>query len=105
MISDVVAVQAFRAGLKIRRRVHIADSQFVQICDDLPRVRKRETPIELQPVSARGNAWMLLFHSRKKTSNAQRLTSNTEMRNQSSASGVAARYFLHPLRHFNAEKI
>jgi hypothetical protein len=42
----------------------------------------------LQPVSARRNAWMLLFHSRKKTSNAQRLTSNGEMKE--SADGFGA---------------
>jgi hypothetical protein len=60
----------------------------VQICDDLARVPKRETPIELQSVSARRNAWMLLFHSRKKTSNAQRLTSNAEMKESAGTFGV-----------------
>ena len=47
VISDVVAVQALRAGLKIGRRVYIAHSQRVQIRDDLARLRKREPPIEL----------------------------------------------------------
>ena len=47
MISDVIAVQALGAGLKIGRRVNIAHSQRVQIRDDLARLRKREPPIEL----------------------------------------------------------
>jgi hypothetical protein len=47
MISDVVTVQALRAGLKIGRRVYIAYTQLVQIRDDLARLRKRKPPIEL----------------------------------------------------------
>jgi hypothetical protein len=101
MIGDVVAVQALWAGLKIGRRINITHAERVQIRDDLPRLRKREPPIELQPVGAGGNAGMLLFHSRKKTSNAQRLTSNTEIENPISAFGV----FLHPFRHFDPEQI
>jgi hypothetical protein len=38
----------------------------------------------LQPVGAGGDAWMLLCHSKTKTSDAQRPTSNAEMRNQPS---------------------
>ena len=52
---------------------------------------------------------MFLFHSRKKTSNAQRPTSNTEI--QKSAFGVLcsivgrSAYSLHPLWDLDAEKI
>src|SRR5262245_58602914 len=101
MISNVVPVQTLRAGLKIRRGVYIAYSQRVQICDDLERVDKREPPIELQPVRAGGDAWMLFFHSTKKTSNVQR-------RNAESAVGIRRSTldtFLHAFGNFNAEKI
>ena len=60
VIGDVVAVQAFRARLKIRRRVTIADPERVEIRHDFPRLRKGELPIELQPVGRGGNA--RVFH-------------------------------------------
>src|SRR5262245_36830539 len=78
MISDVVTVQTLGAGLEIGRCIHVAHPELLEVSDDFSRVRKCETPIELQPVRARRNAWMLLFHSRKKTSDAQRLTSNAQ---------------------------
>ncbi len=56
VIGDVVTVQAFRARLKIGRRVAIADSERMQIRHDLARLRKGELPVELQPVGRGGNA-------------------------------------------------
>src|SRR5881392_2263956 len=56
MISDVVAMQALGARLKIGRRIHVANSERVQICDDLARLPKREPPIKLQPICAGRNA-------------------------------------------------
>src|SRR4029453_16752119 len=64
MISDVVAVQALGASLKIGRRINIAHAQLVQIRQDLARLRKREPPIKLQSVSAGWDAWMFRGHSR-----------------------------------------
>ena len=63
VIGDVVAVQAVRARLKIRRCIHVTDSQRVEIWDDLACLRKSEPPIELQSVSAGWNAWMDCGHS------------------------------------------
>jgi hypothetical protein len=51
---------------------------------------------------------MVLFHNRKKTSNARRLTSNAEIQNLPSVFGFRRCDFdvsLHPLRDFDAEKI
>ncbi len=62
MIGDVVAMQALGAGLKIRRGIYIAYSERVQIRDSFTRLRKREPPIELQPVGARGNARVFARH-------------------------------------------
>src|SRR4029077_16819665 len=58
VVGDVVAVQAVRVRLKIRRCIHVTDSQRVEIGDDLACLRKSEPPIELQSVSAGWNAWM-----------------------------------------------
>ena len=72
VIGDVVAVQAFGARLKIRRRITIADPERVQIRHDLARLRKGELPVELQPVGRAGNARMyLLSGSKRPTSNEQ----------------------------------
>src|SRR5450759_3755246 len=107
MIRDIVAMQAIWASLKIRRCIGISNSQRVQVGHDLAGVRKSEPAIELQPVGASGNARVLLFHSRKQTSNAQRLTSNTEIQSLISRFSVRCWAFgvvLHPLRHFDSEK-
>src|SRR5262245_7805518 len=64
MVSDIVAVETLRACLKVRRRIDVAHSERVQIRHDLARLRKREPPIELQPVSRGGDAWMSCGHSR-----------------------------------------
>src|SRR5262245_25885644 len=83
VISDVVAVQALGAGLKIRRRIYIAYSERVQIRDSFARLRKREPPIELQPVGAGGNARMPCFHGGE--ANVQRPTPNVQRRMKESA--------------------
>src|SRR5215472_6763173 len=108
MIGDVVPMQAVRTRLKIWRRINIAHSQRIEIRHDRARLGKREPAIELQPIGASGDAWVLLFHSKKQTSNAQRRTSNTEIQSLTSTLGVRRWAFgvlLHPLRHFDAEKI
>jgi hypothetical protein len=63
VIGNVVTVQAVRARLEIRRRVAIADAERVEIRHDLPRLGKRELPVELQPVSRSGDARMLRSHA------------------------------------------
>ncbi len=60
VIGDVVAVQAVRARLKIRRRINIAHAQRMQIRHDLARLGKCEPAIELQSVGAGWDAEMLL---------------------------------------------
>ena len=60
MIGDVVSVQAFRARLKIWRRINISHSQRIEIRHDLVRLGKREPAIELKPIGAGGDTWMLL---------------------------------------------
>src|SRR5467141_1582658 len=87
MIGDVVAMQAIRARLKIRRCVDITNSQRVQVGHDLTCVRKSEPAIELQPVGASWNARIFPFHG-KQTSNAQRPTSNAEIQSLSSRLGA-----------------
>ena len=56
VIGDVVTVQALRARLEIGRRIAIADAKRVKIRNNLPRLRKGELPVELQPVGGSGNA-------------------------------------------------
>jgi hypothetical protein len=73
-------MQAIRAGLKIRRRVNVTDTELAQIRHDLARLREREPPVELQPVSASRNAWVLGLHSFSmiREENVQRSTSNVQ---------------------------
>src|SRR6185437_14488338 len=52
MVGDVVAVQTVRVRLKIRRCINVADSQRVEVRDNLPCLRKSEPAIELQSVGA-----------------------------------------------------
>src|SRR6185437_13446153 len=52
MVGDVVAVQTVRVRLKIRRCIHVADSQRVEVRDNFPCLRKSEPAIELQSVGA-----------------------------------------------------
>jgi hypothetical protein len=64
VVSDIIAVEAVRACLKVRRRINVAHSELAQIRDDLARLRKREPPIELQPVGGRGDSRVMLsFHA------------------------------------------
>ena len=63
MIGDIVAVQAFPAHLKVRRRINIAHSQINQIRHDLTRLRKREPAIKLQSVRAGRNPRVIARHS------------------------------------------
>ena len=59
MIRDVVAMQALRPGLEIRRRITIANPERVEIRHNLARLIKGKFPVELQPVSRRRNARIL----------------------------------------------
>ena len=59
VIGDVVAVQAFRARLEIRRGISIADPSACKIRHDFPRLGKSEVPIELQPVGRGRDARVL----------------------------------------------
>ena len=52
MVGDVVAVQAVRARLKIRRCIHVTDSQRIEVWDNLACLRKGKPAIELQPIGA-----------------------------------------------------
>src|SRR5215469_5629832 len=58
MIGNVIAVQAFRARLKIRRSVDVGYAERVQIRDDGACLVESEPAIELQPVCADWNAWL-----------------------------------------------
>src|SRR5436190_15399036 len=55
MVGDVVTVQAIGARLKIRRCIHVAYSQRMQVRNDLACLRKSEPTIELQSVGAGWN--------------------------------------------------
>jgi len=46
-VTDVVAMEAFRAGLKQRRGVAIRNAKFVQVIDDFQRLLKTKVSIEL----------------------------------------------------------
>src|SRR6266567_23533 len=61
MIGNVVTMQALCARLEIRRCISVAHTERVQIRHDLARLRKSEPAIELQPVGASRNAWMVLL--------------------------------------------
>src|SRR5262249_12605737 len=63
VIGDVVAVQTIGARLKIRRSVHVAYSQRIEVWDNLAGLRKREPAVELQSVGAGWNARMVCGHS------------------------------------------
>ena len=67
VIGNVVAVQTVRAGLKIGRRINVAHAERAQIRNDLARLREGEPAVELQPVGAGWNSWMLRFHNVQKT--------------------------------------
>src|SRR4029077_13849134 len=62
VIGNVVTVQTSLARLKIGRSVGITYPELVQIRHYLARLRKRKLPVELQPVSATGNARMFFCH-------------------------------------------
>ena len=66
VIGNVVAVQTVRAGLKIGRRINVAHAERAQIRNDLARLREGEPAVELQPVGAGRNSWMLRFHHKRK---------------------------------------
>jgi hypothetical protein len=74
VIGNVVTVQALRARLEIGRRITIADPERIEIRHDLPGLLKGELPIELQPVSRRWNAGMLLVHGKRRTGNLNRIS-------------------------------
>ncbi len=61
MIANFVAVQTLRPRLKIRRGIGVAHTERVQVRDDFACLRESKLPVKLQPVSATGDARMLLL--------------------------------------------
>ena len=78
MVGDVVAVQAFRACLEIRRRISISHAQRMQIWHDLTRLSKGEPAIELQSVGRTGNSRCFILSSQSKISIAARSCAGTQ---------------------------
>src|SRR5438477_12688944 len=52
--------------MKIGQCVNDADAERAQIWNDLSRLREGEPPVELQPIGASRNSWMLRFHHKRK---------------------------------------
>src|ERR1700719_3133725 len=80
MIGNVVTVHAFRTCLEKRRCVNVANSQRVEVGHNFSRLREGEPSVELQPIGANRNPWMLHFHGI--TANVERRTLNVQRRLQ-----------------------
>ena len=62
VIGNVVAVQAFRARLKVGRRVTIRHSKLMQVRNDRAGVLEGKLPIELEPICRNRDTQIVVAH-------------------------------------------
>ena len=62
VIGDVVTVQAFRARLKVGRRVTVRHSELMQIRNDLAGVLEGKLPIELESICRNRDTQIIVAH-------------------------------------------